>query len=815
VISYFLRKLIFIFAFLLIAIIGYSQNLVTDPGFEASDLTASTSFDYLGELYDWWTANGSPDYHHQLHNGSNLENLNDCPLGNGQLDCGIPYEGQAVLGCYKANGVDGSREWAATELSEPLVDGTCYIVSFWIQNKKDNPNFIAETSNWGVFFSSTPEPGSAYDPNTLDYDLVSSQYLKMDQMLDSNDWRYIEWTFTANYSYSYLYVGYMGNVSDAVENMWSSSSSVGFYVWIDMVSVVPIDEVILDAIEDIELCAEDTAYLSASCNVPYHWSWDNGASTSNDSILMVSPLVTTTYYAYAGDLADCAKIDSVTVEVIECSCLIPIETTFIVEDNTNCPNSGPGNGFIIVSPSNGVEPYFFQWDDPLLQQNAIASDLEGGNYTCVITDTDGCTDTVFASVDQFAIPYLSFNVTPESCAGSMDATIDLTVSNGDAPYSYLWSNSEITEDISGIAAGMYSVTVTDSHNCAYDDSTFIGYAPPVNYEFPLICEASDIVSLNTIGVSNGIWSGPGIVDTDLGLFDPLISGVGEFSILFTSNIDCADNFSMNVVVDALPNVNFNSNILSGCQPLNVVFSVANAGPDALYIWNFGDGNVSTTPIATPFTYQDFGTFDVSLSITDSNNCSNSISYLDYINVFEKPVADFDYTPEELDDVNSTAQFFNTSSAVATDFYWSFGDGASSYIENPVHEFNAPDYYKVKLTVHSDFGCIDTISHYLKYKEVIFLYIPNSFTPNNDGRNDVFLVKATGEIDLFSMKIFDRWGELVFSTTDINQGWVGNSIDGVYYLTSGVYSYVIEYEAWGPSLDEPIGEKFTGTITLLK
>ena len=118
-------------------------------------------------------------------------------------------------------------------------------------------------------------------------------------------------------------------------------------------------------------------------------------------------------------------------------------------------------------------------------------------------------------------------------------------------------------------------------------------------------------------------------------------------------------------------------------------------------------------------------------------------------------------------------------------------------------------------MHSDFGCIDTISHYLKYKEVIFLYIPNSFTPNNDGRNDVFLVKATGEIDLFSMKIFDRWGELVFSTTDINQGWVGNSIDGVYYLTSGVYSYVIEYEACGPSLDEPIGEKFTGTITLLK
>jgi gliding motility-associated-like protein len=670
-----------------------------------------------------------------------------------------------------------------------------------------------ETSNWGVFFSSTDEP--AFDPNTLDFDLVSNQYLKMDDILDSNDWRYIEWTYTANYAYDYLYVGYMGNVSDAVENAWSNSGSVGFYIWMDMVSVIPIDEVLLVAQPDVQICAEDTTYLSAACNVPYHWSWDNGASTSNDSILMVNPSVTTTYYAYAGDLADCAKIDSVTVEIIDCSCLIPIETTFIVEDNTNCPITEAGNGSVIVEPTNGIEPYFFQWNDPLMQQNDTASALTGGNYTCIITDSDGCTDTVFAFVDQFAIPNLSFSVTPESCIGNLDGAIDLSVSNGDTPYTYLWSNNSISEDISGISAGTYSVTVTDNNNCPYEDSTYVGFAPPISYDYPLICEASDIVNLNIIGVSNGVWSGTGIVDTIQGLFDPMLSGVGEFTVLFTSNVDCSENFSMNVIVDALPSVNFYSNIIAGCQPLNVVFTVPSAGAGATYIWNFGDGNVSSSPISTPFTYQDFGVFDVSLSVSDSNGCVNSITYNDYINVFEKPIADFDYTPEVLDDVNSTAQFFNTSSPVATNFYWSFGDGGSSYEEDPVHEFTSPNYYKVKLSVSSDLGCIDTISHFLRYKEVIFLYIPTAFTPNNDGRNDVFLVKSTGEIDLFSMKIFDRWGELVFSTSDINQGWVGNSIDGEYYLTSGVFSYVIEYEAWGPSLEEPIGEKFTGTIMLLK
>jgi len=205
----------------------------------------------------------------------------------------------------------------------------------------------------------------------------------------------------------------------------------------------------------------------------------------------------------------------------------------------------------------------------------------------------------------------------------------------------------------------------------------------------------------------------------------------------------------------------------------------------------------------------------SLSITDSSGCTNSITYPEYITVNEKPVADFDFTPELLDDVQNTAQFFSTSSAVSTSWYWTFGDGGSSYAENPIWEYTGPGYYESKLMVTTDLGCMDTISKFIKYKEVIFLYVPNSFTPNADGRNDVFLPVSMGEIDLYSMQIFDRWGTLVFETTDIHEPWVGNALNGEYYLPSGVYSYVIEYEAWGPTLDEPIGEKFMGTVTLLK
>ena len=96
-----------------------------------------------------------------------------------------------------------------------------------------------------------------------------------------------------------------------------------------------------------------------------------------------------------------------------------------------------------------------------------------------------------------------------------------------------------------------------------------------------------------------------------------------------------------------------------------------------------------------------------------------------------------------------------------------------------------------------------------------MYVPNAFTPNNDGRNDVFIVESKGEINKFNLKIFDRWGELVFSTDDINTPWVGNKMNGEYYLTTEVFNYVLEYEAWGPQLEEPIGETIRGTIMLMK
>ena len=108
-------------------------------------------------------------------------------------------------------------------------------------------------------------------------------------MLDSNDWRNYQWTYTANYDYEFIYLGYVGNTDDATTNSWSTDASIGYYVWFDMVMVIAVDSVEIDAMHDFKLCQDSTANLSASCNVFYEWAWDDGSGNmqfSYDSYLL-------------------------------------------------------------------------------------------------------------------------------------------------------------------------------------------------------------------------------------------------------------------------------------------------------------------------------------------------------------------------------------------------------------------------------------------------------------------------------------------------------------------------------------------------
>ena len=127
------------------------------------------------------------------------------------------------------------------------------------------------------------------------------------------------------------------------------------------------------------------------------------------------------------------------------------------------------------------------------------------------------------------------------------------------------------------------------------------------------------------------------------------------------------------------------------------------------------------------------------------------------------------------------------------WHWSFGDGDSSVVESPIHTYNLQGSYYPFLLVTNIYGCTDTISSKVNITKEATFYIPNAFSPNNDGINDEF--KPYG-LDLekgkYEMVIFNRWGDMVFQTTDVKKGWDGNDKTRNVICATGVYVWKIFY-----------------------
>lgn len=173
---------------------------------------------------------------------------------------------------------------------------------------------------------------------------------------------------------------------------------------------------------------------------------------------------------------------------------------------------------------------------------------------------------------------------------------------------------------------------------------------------------------------------------------------------------------------------------------------------------------------------------------------------------ERPIADF--TIDGSIHENNFPIAFHDRSIGAVGWSWDFGTpDITSTATNPVVTFPDPGYYTVRLAIVDTLGCVDTLIKPLVVAPEFNLYLPSAFTPDGDGLNDVFAVSGTGIVN-FRLRIFDRWGHLVFETEDPAQGWDG-SIDGKKPVP-GVYPYLFRY--LGPS--GQTADRY-GSVTLVR
>lgn len=249
----------------------------------------------------------------------------------------------------------------------------------------------------------------------------------------------------------------------------------------------------------------------------------------------------------------------------------------------------------------------------------------------------------------------------------------------------------------------------------------------------------------------------------------------------------------------------------GCAPGQIFFNNLTEAIDSSFevYWDFGDGNTSTD--ISPFhTYDIIGAYDVLVEITSPKGCLSSKQFNNLIEVAEKPEAGFSFLPEVPTLLNNEIQFTDESFD-AVDWLWLFDDLGASQQQNPSFEFKDTGTYEVTLIAYHPSGCPDTISQSIYIAPEVTFHLPNAFSPNNDGTNDLFIGNGfTTGMNGFDLKIFNRYGELVFETDDPTIGWNGSKNNLGSVLQDGVYVYQLRYE-------DALGREFTdeGFATLIR
>jgi len=178
-------------------------------------------------------------------------------------------------------------------------------------------------------------------------------------------------------------------------------------------------------------------------------------------------------------------------------------------------------------------------------------------------------------------------------------------------------------------------------------------------------------------------------------------------------------------------------------------------------------------------YNVAGGYTVTYHVTDINGCSGTQTIIDYVNALPVPEAAFTSAPQQATIIDPEISFTDQSSSDVIIWNWNFGDlsGATSALQNPHYTYPDTGCYPVTLIV-SNATCTDTVEHPVCIQPYFTFYAPNTFTPNGDRRNDVWMPLGIGiDPNNYHLMMFDRWGNLMFETYTWGEGWDGRANGG--------------------------------------
>lgn len=413
-------------------------------------------------------------------------------------------------------------------------------------------------------------------------------------------------------------------------------------------------------------------------------------------------------------------------------------------------------------------------------------------YTITYSIGGACPDSDTQDIVVLEVPDGTITPAGPFCQDALPQTLVAASTGGS------WSGTGITSAANGTfgaantPAGNYSITYTTPGQCSIAfnqviqvienlDATIASAGP--------FCEDDAPFTLTSAN-SGGVWSGTGTIATN-GQISPSVLGPGTYT--FNYNIDnngCLSSDNVQVTVNGLPQPSFTASATEGCSPLSVTFTNTSNPLGSNCVWYVdgapaGNGN-SFSEIFTGSSCSDIG-----ILVTDAVGCSQTMTITDYVCSYPNPSASFTWSPLE-PMLGGTISFENTSIGGLI-FDWDInGQGASG--ENVT--YNVPSEidgeFQACLQVEGQGGCLDTQCFSVVLSSESYIFVPNSFTPDADGTNDVFAPIILGLTNdyRYSFRVYDRWGDVIFETNDPNDVWTGNIHGGDYYAQPDAYIYEI-------------------------
>lgn len=506
-------------------------------------------------------------------------------------------------------------------------------------------------------------------------------------------------------------------------------------------------------------------------SAPYNYSWSNGAGLQD-----LSSLVAGTYFVVVTDQNGCTVPASITLT--EPSVLNGSTSAFVYPGGTNISCYGLNDGSIDLSVTGGNIPYTFAWSNGAITQDV--NGLVSGSYSVQITDVNACSISLTTVLTQADTLNVSVIPTDVSCDGGNNGFVDATVSGGIQPYSYVWSNGELSEDIGGLGVGNYTLSVTDANGCSYAiDQTLI--APTV------LTLSLDIDSVSCYAFSDGsidltvlggatpydyTWSNGATTEDISALTEneyhvTVVDANGCYNRIY-GNVEQPDSIIITGIITnpscfGFTNGSINSNVTGGTQP---------------YAYSWSNSTTSSDP-------SDLVAGMYELTLMDINGC-----------VAEQ---DFELSqPDLLDlDLSSPVNFHghNVSLNGATDgeIDLTVTGGTSPYSYDWSNNESDEDLNGLSagiyvVTVVDAQGCL--LSDTIELTQPFELELPTAFTPNEDGFNDHFDIHGIEAYPNNELTVVNRWGNVVYTEEKYHNTWKGTHKNGE-ELPDGVYFVILK------------------------